>query len=148
MPDELFNKWLAPIIEAQGWPFSSISDDLQASDWKFNLGINHTLKQWTECEWELVEIPLIFANFKSFTLDTISDIISNAVKGIPTRTTDLIGGKTVFGHVQPSGTSLEPSRGLSWSMNLMVSSELLTASTGLRLSSMSVFPLNLKFQLG
>ena len=96
MPDELFDKWLHPIIEAQGWPFSSTSDDLQASDWKYNFGINHTLKQWTECEWELVEIPLIFANFKSFTLDTISDIISNAVEGIPTCTTDLIGGKDRF----------------------------------------------------
>ena len=89
MPDELFNKWLLPFIEAQGWPFNSISDDLQASDWKNNLGINHTLKQWSECEWELISIPLILTNFKLHTLQTIFDIITFSVKGIPTSTANL-----------------------------------------------------------
>jgi len=96
MPDELFDKWLAPIIEAQGWPFISISDDLQASEWKNNLSINHTLKQWSECEWELTHIELYSANFKHSTLQTVFDIITFAVKGIPTSTAHIERTKERF----------------------------------------------------
>lgn len=96
MPDELFDMWLAPLIKSQGWPFTSTSDDLQSDNWKYYLGINHTLKQWTECEWELISIKLSSANFKHYTLQTVFDIITFAVKGIPTSTANLERTKERF----------------------------------------------------
>jgi len=96
MPDEVFDNWLAPIINDHGWPFTSINDDLFSSDWIFKIGNKFSLKQWFECEWELTDIPLDNANFKHYTLKIISEIIVNAVNGIPTETTDLIGGDERF----------------------------------------------------
>ena len=89
MPSEVFDSWIAPLISGKGWPFKSIEDDLQSTSWRFVLGLDHTLKQWHECEWELITINLAEAKFTNGSMDMFKAIIGNAAYGVPTETADI-----------------------------------------------------------
>ena len=96
MPDELFDKWLAPLIESQGWPFASIHDDIDSSHWKYYLGSEYTLEEWSQCTWELITIPFNVFNIYDSTRRTIQDIIISAVKDIETSVANLERTKERF----------------------------------------------------
>lgn len=98
MPDEVFNNWLLPHIQLYGWPFKTPSDNFSDHNWPNCFSIHHTLKQWTECEWELTNIIVDSINLHDRTLKIIGEITINAVEGIQTSATDQIGigGKERF----------------------------------------------------
>lgn len=50
MPAEVFEAWLAPLIAAQGWPFTNVDDSILVDDWSRIL-IERPLTEWASFEW-------------------------------------------------------------------------------------------------
>ena len=89
MPNEVFDDWLAPLIEAKGWRFTSIEDDLQATELRYILGIDSTLKEWCTCDWELKEINLTEIKLTMGSLEMVGAIITHAALGKPSTTSNV-----------------------------------------------------------
>ena len=55
MPDEVFNAWLAPLIEQIGWPFTSTNDSFGETRWKYLLA-RTSLSVWHTGSWRLANV--------------------------------------------------------------------------------------------
>jgi len=89
MPDEVFYDWLDPIIKVKGWPFKSIDDDLLITNYLYILGLDHSLRDWATCEWELRDIFIPSERFDQISMRTIYSIIGNCIHGQVTMTTNV-----------------------------------------------------------
>ncbi|WNC71443.1 hypothetical protein RGQ13_15120 [Thalassotalea psychrophila] len=96
MPDEVFEIWLAPLIEGKGWPFKTVEDDLQATNWRYVLGIDFTLRQWIDCTWELIDINLPQSKFTNGSISMATAIVGNAAYGKLTDTANVENTKERF----------------------------------------------------
>ncbi len=96
MPDEVFDLWLAPLIQGKGWPFNSITDDLQKTNWRYVLGIDSTLRDWASCSWSLIEINLSEIKLTNSGVNMIKAIIGYCVMGNQTVTANLENTKERF----------------------------------------------------
>jgi len=112
MPDEVFELWLAPLIEGKGWPFKSIEDDLQTTRWRYVLGLDYSLRQWAKCSWELMEIDLSQSSFTNGSISMVKAIIGHAVNNLPTETANVENTKERFSscvsYIKEHGTIPKP----------------------------------------
>jgi hypothetical protein len=53
MPDEVFDRWIAPFIAQIGWPFVTTEDDLGNTRWKYLLA-RMPLSVWAAGQWRLI----------------------------------------------------------------------------------------------
>jgi len=96
MPDLAFNSWLAPEIEAKGWPFSSIGDNLQDTDWKYILGLDYSLADWFSSSWKIIPIKLSESKFTGDSMTGIQGVVGYAGYGTQTKMACLEGARQRF----------------------------------------------------
>jgi len=97
VPDEMFDMWLAPLIQEIGWPFSDLNASLLGSRWELLLS-QIPLSTWYQLNWELskIEIVKIKSNFNVATLDGIESIINHCAFGLDTPVANLPNTKERF----------------------------------------------------
>src|SRR3954466_7071169 len=74
MPKEVFDLWIRPHISAYGWPFTSVEQSLNRTEWKsfFSGG---SLKYWAGVKWALTSITLRKALLDEHTQARIDAVI-------------------------------------------------------------------------
>ena len=96
MPDEVFIEWINPLIKVKGWPFKSIDDDLQKTDWKYLLGIRSTLRKWFNSKWHLLNLFYPSIKLSASSGAVVKDIISHCAFGLNTETANVENTKCRF----------------------------------------------------
>ncbi len=96
MPNEVFDTWLNPIIEEKGWPYSSLNDDLQATEWKYILGINTSLMSWFKCRWVFMELIAESLKLDKSNLAMIEAIVRHSAFGETTMAANIMDTQERF----------------------------------------------------
>ena len=97
MPESVFEMWLEPIIESYGWPFTSINDDMKLTKWAFIFGLNTTLREWHDIQWDKCLIKRSFIkNMMANSLFMPNEIYIYAVHGQQTKAAGLFESKKRF----------------------------------------------------
>ena len=92
MPQEVFDLWLRPLIELDGWPFTSIYADTYGTVW-FQYFVLEPIEMVAELSWERKMLPFSLRLFNPGSKTTIDWIISAHMSGIKTPVAELKNGK-------------------------------------------------------
>lgn len=92
MPPEVFDLWLRPFIEADGWPFSSINDDTKGTIWD-QYFVGESIGMVAQLSWERKMLPLSISLFNPESEITINWIIEAHIYGVETPVAKIKNGK-------------------------------------------------------
>ena len=95
MPPEVFDLWIVPLIDASGWPFSSVNDSVIGTEWDRFL-IGRPLSFWATVEWRLLSLPMTESVYHPETALRVRWIVGNCALGEQTPTADLQDTKKRF----------------------------------------------------
>ena len=74
MPQDVFDLWLRPFIEEDGWPFSSINDDTKGTVW-LQYFWGESIGMVSQLSWERKRLPLSTSLFTPVSMMMIDEII-------------------------------------------------------------------------
>jgi hypothetical protein len=92
MPDEVFNLWLAPLIESDGWPFTSVYSSTRNTVW-FQYFHSFPLQMVSDLLWYKSRILCPPKTLHKDSFDTLILLIDKYVMGNPTIVTNFKKGK-------------------------------------------------------
>ncbi len=95
MPQEVFDLWIAPQLEAYGWAFTSDECSLKGTSWQ-DFFASRSLREWAVLEWRLVQVRLSRQIFHPDTSWRIDGIIGHCVYGLNTDMANLDDTKERF----------------------------------------------------
>ena len=81
MPPEVFDLWLRPFIEADGWPFSSIYADTRDTAWR-EYFVGESIGMVAQLTWERKRLPLSISLFNPESVIMINDIIEAHMRDV------------------------------------------------------------------
>src|SRR5258707_6309855 len=88
MPSEVFDLWICPLIDSDGWPFSSVNDSLIGTEWdRFFIG--RPLSFWATVEWRLLSLPMDESAYHPETVTRVRWIVDNCAFGQQTPTANV-----------------------------------------------------------
>lgn len=92
MPQDVFDLWLRPFIEEDGWPFSSINDDTKGTDW-FQYFVGESIGMVAQLSWERKMLPLSISLFNPESVIMINEIIEAHMCGVEKPVAKIKNGK-------------------------------------------------------
>ncbi|MDZ4404228.1 hypothetical protein [Prosthecobacter sp.] len=92
MPEDVFNIWIRPLIESNGWPFESIHSLHSNRNWFQYFGGN-SIQTISNLVWHSQQIPLLGSRLHPNSQQIINWIILSYVHGRPTPVTKIKNGK-------------------------------------------------------
>lgn len=81
MPDEVFELWIKPLVESDGWPFTRLDRSGTGSLWRQYLG-GHSLDKISKLRWQRQDVTGLFAALLPKEKQLISALATEYVTGI------------------------------------------------------------------
>lgn len=92
MPDEVFDLWLAPLIESDGWPFNSLSSPTRGTIW-YRYFEGHSLYVINNLFWEYKLIPCLLNRFHPNSVNVLALLAYDYTHNLSALTAELKDGK-------------------------------------------------------
>ena len=115
MPDEVFDIYIAPLIESHGWPFESLdrppSNPIEGRRW-FQMFDLQSVQTISQLSWKRLEIPFAHAGFHPRAHQVVTALINLHVFGVNTFVTPIANTREKFfsarAYIQETGTMPVP----------------------------------------
>ena len=76
MPDDVFEQWISPKIDYNGWPFCNPDEPMTKPGWAKEFRYK-TLEFWSNVSWEIHTIKFINLNIEEVAKNKASEIVQN-----------------------------------------------------------------------